>query len=92
MDRATSSIGSQSTIPPPDPAAPLTIGEELLTVNDAARFLRVTVSWVYEHTRDDAADRLPFVKLGKYVRFDRTDLREFIDAKRKAARNAVRRC
>jgi excisionase family DNA binding protein len=51
----------------------------------------VTVSWVYEHTRDDAEDRLPFVKLGKHVRFDRTDLREFINAKRQAARNAARR-
>ena len=91
MDRAISAVGSQSFIPPTDPAAPLPIGEELLTVNDAARFLRVTVSWVYEHTRDDAEDRLPFVKIGKYVRFDRTDLREFIDAKRKAARNAGRR-
>ena len=67
------------------------LGDELLTVNDAPRFLRVTVSWVYEHTRDDAEDRLPFVKLGKYVRFDRTDLREFIDAKRQAARSGARR-
>ena len=67
------------------------LGDELLTVNDAARFLHVTVSWVYEHTRDDAEDRLPFVKLGKYVRFDRTDLREFIDAKRQAARSGARR-
>ena len=67
------------------------VGDELLTVQDAARLLNVTVSWVYEHTRDDAEDRLPFVKLGKYVRFDRTDLREFINAKRQAARNAARR-
>jgi excisionase family DNA binding protein len=61
-------------------------GDELLTVRDAARLLNVTVSWVYEHTRDDAEDRLPFVKLGKYVRFDRTDLREYVDAKRQATR------
>lgn len=66
-------------------------GDELLTVNDAARLLNVTVSWVYEHTRDDAEDRLPFVKLGKYVRFDRADLREYIDAKRQACRCAARR-
>src|SRR5262245_35666055 len=71
MERAISSYG-QSTIPPTDPAAPLAIGDELMTVNDAARFLRVTISWVYEHTRDDAEDRLPLVKIGKYVRFDRT--------------------
>jgi excisionase family DNA binding protein len=72
-----------------DPA--VAIGDELLTVHDAARFLNVSVSWVYEHTRDDAEDRLPFVKLGKYLRFDRTDLRGYIDAKRASARTARRK-
>lgn len=60
--------------------------EELLTVHDAARFLNVTVSWIYEHTRDHVEDRLPSLKLGKYVRFDRADLRAYVDAKRRAAR------
>ena len=64
---------------------------ELLTVQDAARFLNVTVSWVYEHVRDDATDRLPVLKLGKYLRFDRRDLRAYIDAKREAARTRRRR-
>ena len=67
------------------------IGDELLTVHDAARFLNVSVSWVYEHTRDDADDRLPFVKLGKYLRFDRTDLRAYVDAKRASTRTARRK-
>ena len=91
MYRAIPSIDSPPAVQPTDPAAVAVVGDELLTVNDAARFLRVTVSWVYEHTRDDAEDRLPFVKIGKYVRFDRTDLREFINAKRQAARSAARR-
>lgn len=79
-------------IPPAtEPVPSVLAGDELLTVSDAARLLNVTVSWVYEHTRDGSEDRLPFVKLGKYVRFDRTDLREYIDAKRQAARNAARR-
>jgi excisionase family DNA binding protein len=60
--------------------------DELLTVHDAARFLNVSVSWIYEHTRHDTEDRLPFVKLGKYLRFDRTDLRAYVDAKRAASR------
>lgn len=64
---------------------------ELLTVQDAARFLNVTVSWVYEHVRDDATDRLPVLKLGKYLRFDQRDLRAYIDAKREAARIRRRR-
>ena len=58
---------------------------ELLTVQDAARFLNVTVSWVYEHARTDAGDRLPVIKVGKYLRFDRRDLRAYIDAKRATA-------
>ena len=67
------------------------IGDELLTVHDAARFLNVSASWVYEHTREDAKDRLPFVKLGKYLRFDRTDLRAYVDAKRALTRTARKR-
>ena len=38
--------------------------DSLLTPQDAARFLKVSVSWVYEHVRPEAQDRLPFVKLG----------------------------
>jgi excisionase family DNA binding protein len=74
-----------------DPESAVAIGDELLTVHDAARFLNVSVSWVYEHTRDDADDRLPFVKLGKYLRFDRTDLRAYVDAKRASTRTARRK-
>jgi excisionase family DNA binding protein len=69
----------------------IAIGDELLTVHDAARLLNVSVSWIYEHTRDEAADRLPFVKLGKYLRFDRSDLRAYVDAKRAASRRQPRR-
>lgn len=65
--------------------------EQLLTVHDAARFLNVTVSWIYEHVRPDADDQLPVVKLGKYLRFDLRDLREYVDAKREAARGHRRR-
>ena len=67
-------------------ATPLDEGAvgELLTVQDAARFLNVSVSWVYEHVRDDSKDRLPVLKLGKYLRFDQSDLRAYIDATREA--------
>jgi hypothetical protein len=56
--------------------------DSLLTVHETARFLRVSVSWVYEHVRPEAHDRLPVVKLGKYLRFDTRDLRAYVDAKR----------
>jgi excisionase family DNA binding protein len=94
MNRALQALPSLDTPRAPEPPSSVVVnglGDELLTVNDAARLLHVTVSWVYEHTRDDAEDRLPFVKLGKYVRFDRTDLREYIDAKRRASRSGARR-
>ena len=63
----------------------------LMTVQEAARFLNVTVSWIYEHVRPQADDHLPVLKLGKYLRFDPRDLREYVDAKREAARGRRRR-
>ena len=67
MNRATEVLHLHSDAETSRDAVHGSAGEELLTVRDAARLLNVTVSWVYEHTRDDAEDRLPFVKLGKYV-------------------------
>ena len=32
--------------------------DALLTVHDTARFLKVSVTWVYEHVRPHAEDRL----------------------------------
>ena len=46
---------------------------ELLTVSEVAALLKVSRSWVYQHTRSRGtprSDRLPSIKLGKYVRFD----------------------
>ena len=64
---------------------------DLLTVQETARFLKVSVSWIYEHVRPDAEDRLPVVKLGKYLRFDRRDLLAYINAKRATSRRQARR-
>jgi excisionase family DNA binding protein len=74
-----------------DRAAPGRNGAELLTVREAAEFLKVTVSWIYEHVRPAAVDRLPVLKIGKYLRFDARDLRAYVDAKREAARHTARR-
>lgn len=64
---------------------------DLLTVQETAQFLKVNVSWIYEHVRPEAEDRLPVLKLGKYLRFDRRDLYAYIDAKRAASRRQPRR-
>ena len=73
------------------PDAHESTNDELLTVHDAARLLSVSVSWVYEHARDTCVDRLPFVKIGKYLRFDRRDLRAYVDARREESSPLSRR-
>jgi len=65
--------------------------DSLLTPQDAARFLKVSVSWVSVQKRPEAQDRLPGVKLGKYLRFDARDLRAYIDAKREVCQRVPRR-
>lgn len=58
--------------------------EELLTVEEIAALLKVSKSWVYEHTRSrnpSRADVLPHIKIGKYVRFDTRAVRRFLDKK-----------
>lgn len=57
---------------------------ELLTVDDVATLLRVSKSWVYEHTRSRGtprSERIPHVKIGKYVRFDPRIVRAFIECR-----------
>jgi len=65
--------------------------QTLLTAEDAATFLHVNISWIYEHARPQASDRLPVIKVGKYLRFDRRDLRAYVAAKRESARVPARR-
>jgi excisionase family DNA binding protein len=55
----------------------------LITVNDAARYLAVSVStlygWVYQR-------RIPFVKVGRALRFEVVELDSFIQRNRTQAR------
>jgi len=69
------------------PQASATELDDLMTIADVAALLKVTKSWVYEHTRDGVEDRLPALKLGKYLRFHRNDLRAYVDAKRRSRRS-----
>ena len=62
---------------------------ELLTVTDVAALLKVSKSWVYEHTRSRGtprSDQLPHIKIGKYVRFDPELVRAFLDRQTTARR------
>ena len=51
---------------------------ELLTVQEAAEYLRVPISWVYERTRTRA---IPIRKLGRHVRIPRSELLAWINDK-----------
>jgi excisionase family DNA binding protein len=65
-----------------DQQATSTALEDWLTVNEIAAWLKVPKSWVYEHTRARATprtDRLPHIKLGKYVRFERRQVSAFLE-------------
>jgi len=59
--------------------------ESLWKPIDVARFLQVPISWVYESTRKRGNRRLPFFKVGMYLRFDPGEIREF--AKKHFGRN-----
>jgi hypothetical protein len=62
--------------------------QELLTVEDVAALLKVSRSWVYEHTRfrgTARTERLPYIKIGKYKRFDPRAVREFLLRRSKIA-------
>jgi excisionase family DNA binding protein len=52
---------------------------ELLTVTEIASALRVPASWVYERTRRRGRERMPHLKIGKYLRFRLNEVRTWID-------------
>lgn len=57
---------------------------ELLTVDEVASLFKVSKSWVYEHTRGRGGprtERLPHVKIGKYVRFEPQAVRAYMEKK-----------
>lgn len=59
--------------------------EKLLTVQELAALLHVPASWIYERTRRRGVDRLPFVKLGKYVRFEKSAVQIFLSKQRNSS-------
>jgi excisionase family DNA binding protein len=50
---------------------------DLMTVAETARLLHVPVSWVYQRTRRRGKERIPHIKLGKYLRFEIAAVREW---------------
>jgi excisionase family DNA binding protein len=59
-----------------DSAERSSMNGDLLTADEVARILRVPKSWVYSHVSD-----LPAIRLGRYLRFRRCDIDEFLEKK-----------
>lgn len=51
----------------------------LLNVHEVAELLHVPVSWVYGRTRKRSLERLPGYRLGKYWRFRKDEVLEWVD-------------
>jgi excisionase family DNA binding protein len=56
--------------------------ERLLTIKDVARMLTMPESWVYEHVKPKAKDRIPGFRLGKYWRFYEADVVAWLEEHR----------
>jgi excisionase family DNA binding protein len=63
-----------------DPKYPF--DSQLMTVSEIAEALRVPESWVYERTRRRGSERMPHIKLGKYLRFEVADVRSWLETMR----------
>jgi excisionase family DNA binding protein len=51
---------------------------DLLTVGELASLLKVPKSWIYDHTRKRGIEKLPHIKLGKYLRFFEADVLAYL--------------
>ena len=64
---------------------------ELLTVDELAAVRKVSPSWVYEHTRTRSrAARLPYIKIGKYIRFDPQAVGAFLARQSRSTDSPIR--
>ena len=60
--------------------ANVALDEPLMTAPDAAATLSVRTSWIYDAAR---SGELPCVRIGKHVRFLRSDLERFVAEQRR---------
>jgi len=76
---------SESTSPPQER---ITAGADsrlfrLLTVDEVAVVLNVPRKWVYRRVGLKPPEGIPYVKVGKYLRFRESDLREYVERLRR---------
>ncbi len=57
--------------------------EQFLTVEDLAMTLKVAKSKIYGLTREKGPESIPRYKIGKYVRFDYSQVKEWLEKYKK---------
>lgn len=75
--------GADTATSPTDALPPSPLSEPLLDAQAAAALLSVRPSWIYEAVR---TGRLPHLKVGRHVRFLRSDLERWVIDQRRACR------
>ena len=59
--------------------SPVAAPKRLLTVEEVADMLQVPKSWIYGRTRRRGQEQLSHLKVGKYLRFEESAVREFLE-------------
>jgi excisionase family DNA binding protein len=62
----------------PDDEAGARNDADLMTPNEVCDFLKITKDWLYDQIQ---AERIPHIRLGRHLRFRRSDLQEYLDAR-----------
>lgn len=65
--------------------------DNILTVEELAKRLKVPVSWVYEKQRARYSNPLPTLKIGRYLRFDWAQVSSWLQSTSTVRPKVVRR-
>jgi excisionase family DNA binding protein len=65
--------------------------QEILTPEEVAALLRVSLTWVYEKSRRRQKNPLPTVRIGRYLRFSRTAVLSWFEGKGNSTHKLVRK-
>jgi excisionase family DNA binding protein len=59
----------------------MTEHQELITISELSQKLKVPVSWLYSRTRERGEGSIPLVRVGKYLRFDFGQVKQWLQEK-----------
>ena len=62
--------------------------KELLTVDEIARKLNISVSWIYSNARKKGTNSIPHFKIGKYIRFQEDVVRQWLENQQRNKANS----